>query len=66
MSEQAAKSDRGVHILQRLSMPLFAFLLGRQSIAFSGSAATWFAIVCNVMVLAIALYGPIRDSRARQ
>lgn len=65
MLDSTTKSARSADILQLLLVPLMAFLLGRQSLSFTGTPAAWIALVCNMMVLAIALYGAIRLVRSR-
>jgi hypothetical protein len=44
-----------------LTVPAFAFLLGRYSVTFSGSTLAWFTVSCYALVLPFVLYLQIRE-----
>jgi hypothetical protein len=44
-----------------LTVPIFAFLLGRYSVAFSGSALEWFTVACYSLVLPFVLCLQLRE-----
>jgi hypothetical protein len=49
-------NERSGALFQLATVPIMAFLLGRQSMAFNGSATSWFLLACNMIVLGISLY----------
>jgi hypothetical protein len=44
-----------------LTVPTFAFLLGRYSEVFSGNAIEWFTVGCFALALMFVLYLQIRE-----
>ena len=49
-------NERSGALFQLGTVLLMAFLLGRQSLTFSGSAGAWFLLTCNMVALAVSLY----------
>jgi hypothetical protein len=62
MSVTTEKSTflRACEIAGILTVPVFAFQLGRYSEAFSGSALAWSSALCYAVVLPFVLYLQIR------
>ena len=52
-------NDRGGQIALLLAVPTFAFLLGRQTMTFSGTPSAWFTVTCLTISFAYALFQTI-------